>query len=163
VNKEQLFELWNKKYFRWSVIGMLSGLSLIFIGSFMNSSNDTTDTVTDTQAYYSVRFYTESLEERIESLCCQVDGVKEAHVLLTLEGGSEYVYAENVSGTTRELFSLDCDGDERAVLLQEIYPKIRGVAVVCTRGNDTSIKLTITQLLCAALGIPSSSVQVAGT
>ena len=114
MNKEKLRSLWKSKSFRWAAVCLGFGLFLVSIGTAMNNDRASSDSASETQAYYSVRFYTESLEERIETLCCQVAGVKEAHVLLTLEGGSEYVYAENISGATKELFSLDKEGDERA-------------------------------------------------
>ena len=110
-----------------------------------------------------IEFYTETLEKRIEELCCQMQGIEEAYVLLTLDGGSEFVYAENESSSARDYVILQGTNAEEAVLVQEIYPRIRGVAVVCTRGNDSAVQLNVTELLAAALGIPTSSIRVAGT
>jgi len=98
----------------------------------------------------SLRFYTELLEERVAALCREVGGVREAHVLLTLEGGVEYVYAEAARSA------------ETPLLLQQISPQIRGVAVVCTHGGDSAVQRTITELLSAALGVPASRIRVAG-
>ena len=109
----------------------------------------------------SVRFYTEELEKRISALCRQVHGVNEVHVLLTLDGASEYVYAEN--GGTKEYVIIEQPDGGSPVLIQEIYPRIRGVAVVCSRGEDSEIQRTITELLSAALGIGASRIRVAGT
>lgn len=103
------------------------------------------------------------MEERIESLCCQISGVKEAHVLLTMDGSSEYIYAENEADAARDYVIIEGDGSDSPVHIQEIYPKIRGVAVVCTKGGDSEMQRTITELLSAALGIPSSRIRVAGT
>jgi stage III sporulation protein AG len=91
------------------------------------------------------------MEERIETLCEELSGVREAHVLLTLESGVEYVYADGGAWDR-----------ESPLLLQEISPQIRGVAVICTGGDDSAVRLTITELLSAALGIPSSRIRVAG-
>ena len=115
------------------------------------------------ESYYSVRFYTEEMESRIADLCRQVHGVNEVHVLLTMEGSSEYVYAENASGSARDYVILQKGDGSEPVQVHEIYPKIRGVAVVCTRGGDSEMQRTITELLSAALGIAASRICVAGT
>ncbi|MCD8055993.1 MAG: hypothetical protein LUE25_04675 [Clostridiales bacterium] len=39
---------------------------------------------------------------------------------------------------------------------------VNGVAVVCTGGNEISIKKTLTELISRALGIPISKISVAG-
>lgn len=39
---------------------------------------------------------------------------------------------------------------------------VRGAAVVCTGGDDAAIRLTLTELLCALFGVPSSNVSVVG-
>ncbi len=142
-------------------------LALAAIGAFLliaggGTFNERAE-VTDEDTSYSVRYYTEEMEARIEDLCRQVKGVSEVHVLLTLEGTSEYVYAENTSGSARDYVIIEKDGGGEPVKIQEIYPKIRGVAVVCTRGGDSEMQRTITELLSAALGIPSSRIRVAGT
>lgn len=143
------------------LIGMVGLLLLIFGGKLEGAGKE--KDVEDTAAYFSVRFYTQDLEDRIEALCRQVHGVGEVHVLLTLEGGSEYIYAENISGAAQNYLLAADDSGESPILVQEIYPQIRGIAVVCSHGNDSSVRLTITELLSAAFGIPSSRIFVAGT
>ncbi len=152
---------WDKKYVPIIALALL-GLILLIGGGAMgsrkpDSGND------DIDAYFSVRFYTENLEKRIEELCRQIHGIGEVHVLVTLEGGCEYVYAENMAGSSRS-YIMRADGEgESPVFVQEIYPRIRGIAVVCTKGEDSAVRLAVTQLLSAAFDIPSSRIYVAGT
>lgn len=113
--------------------------------------------------YSSVRTYTEELESRIVRLCEQVDGVTEAHVLLSLDGGTEQVYAENTAGASVDYVIIEGKEGEGALLVREIYPRIRGVAVVCTRGGDSETQRIVTELLSAALGISTSRICVAGS
>ena len=122
----------------------------------------------DSESYYRVSFYTENLEKRIKELCRSCDGVGDVHVLLTLDSGSEYVYASDVEqkqdgdggSVTREyLLVSTSDGDE-PVKVTEIYPKIRGVAVVCSGGDRADVREKITSLLSAALGIPTNRIRV---
>ena len=106
-----------------------------------------------------VSFYTEYLEERIMRLCTAVEGIDRASVFLTLECSSEYVYSED--GASDFLILSGADGEE-AVLLQEIYPKVRGVAVVCTGGDLPRVRETLTELLAAALDLPTHRIRIAG-
>ena len=148
-----------KKTVMFLALAAIGTLLLIVGGGTFKDSAEAADAETS----YSVRYYTEEMEARIEELCRQVKGVSEVHVLLTLEGTSEYVYAENTSGSARDYVIIEKDGGGEPVKIQEIYPEIRGVAVVCTRGGDSEMQRTITELLSAALGIPSSRIRVAGT
>ena len=139
-----------------------AGLLLFLLGGTLFGGGEGKEQGAEDVAHDSIRFYTEELEKRIEAICLEVHGVKEAHVLLTLEGGSEYVYSANTSAARSTLFTAGKSG-ESPVLVQEICPKIRGVAIVCTRGDDSAVQLTITELLSAALGISAANIRVAGT
>lgn len=100
-----------------------------------------------------------------------ISGVEEAEVLLTLDCSTEYVYAQNEQrNKTDSAENISADylilnqGDRSdAVLLMEIYPKIRGIAIVCTGGNEVVVQKTIIDLLSAALGISSNRIKVAGS
>lgn len=153
--------IWDKKYV--PIIGAaLLGLILLVCGGITGGEKKPTEE-NETDSYFSVRFYTEDLEERIEELCRQIHGIGEVHVLVTLEGGCEYVYAENMAGGSHS-YLLASDGEgEDPVFVQQIYPRIRGVAVVCTKGDDSAVRLAVTQLLSAAFDIPTSRIYVAGT
>ena len=102
-------------------------------------------------------FYTEYLEERIRKLCVSVSGVEEAEVFLTIDCSSEYVYGEG-----GDYLILSGSEGEKAVLLCEIYPKVRGIAVVCTGGDQPRIREVLVSLLSAALDLSSSKIEIAG-
>lgn len=141
------------------VIGLaVLGIILILFGSRSSISSDNSDP--DIRKYTDVGFYTGYLEERISELCRSIAGVQDAVVFLTLDCSSEYVYAnEKVSDY---LILSDKEG-EQAVMLCEIYPQVRGVAVVCTGGDLPRIRETVTELLAASLGLPSNKIKVAGS
>lgn len=164
----KLDSVWNilakMKGIRWILAVAAVGLLLLFVGTSLDTgAKQSAQSAADTEGYDFIRFYTESLEKRIEALCREVHGVNEAHVLLTLEGGSEYVYAANTSSSSHSYTILQQQQGETPVLVQEICPKIRGVAVVCTHGDDSAVRLAITELLSAALGISSANIRVAGS
>ncbi len=113
---------------------------------------------------YSVSYYTSELEGRIEKLCLAVDGISHAEVLLTLDCSSEYVYAkdENASTSASEYVIISGGDGEEAVPVSEIYPRIRGVAVVCTGGDSAAVQKKLTELLSAALGISANKIKIVG-
>lgn len=111
------------------------------------------------ESYGDVGFYTEYLEERITSLCDSVEGVENTAVFLTLDCSSEYIYSQN---SASDFLILSGTEGEEAVLLQEIYPKVRGIAVVCTGGDLPRIRETLTELLTAALDLPAHRIRIAG-
>ncbi|MBR2848387.1 MAG: hypothetical protein IKB87_02910 [Clostridia bacterium] len=143
------------------VILAVAGMMLIISGN--HTGNTKPIESTEVKSNESIYFYTEELEKRIATLCKEIKGVSEAHVLITLDGGSEFVYAEDIAGAAREYVIIEGKEEGGPILIQEIYPEIRGVAVVCTRGNDSEMQRIITELLSAALGISSSRIRVAGT
>lgn len=147
----------------WMALLAVAGIFLILLGGQVGQQRGSVEKTTETDLYNSARSYTQELEKRIAALCEQIDGVTKAHVLLSLDGSAEQVYAENTSGTSVDYVIIEGKDGDSAVLLQEIYPQIRGVAVVCTKGNDSEIQRTVTELLAAALGISTSRIRVAGT
>ena len=141
-----------------TILGMGIGILLLIIGA-VNTGESKTD-----KTEYTIRYYTEELEERIRELCTSINGVSEATVLLTLENGTEYVYAQNKESDGRawDYVIVSSKEGEEAVLVTEIFPQIRGVAVVCTGGNTALVQQTIVNLLSASLGVPSTRIHVAG-
>ena len=136
------------------VVLAAAGLLLIIIGGTIGKTKAKTE-----EPYTDVGYYTSYLEGRIEELCKTVDGISEASVLLTLDSSTEYVYGTD--GGADFIIISDSAG-EHAVKLCEIYPKIRGVAVVCTGGDTPQVKETVVKLLSASLGLPTSRIEVAG-
>lgn len=130
------------------------GALMICVGGFISFDEKPAEEYTD------LGFYTDYLEKRIKELCVSVEGITDATVFLTLDCSSEYLYQEN--GASDFLIISGRNGEE-AVKLCEIYPKVRGIAVVCTGGDIPRIKETVTELLSAALGLPYNKIKVAGS
>jgi len=105
----------------------------------------------------------DELEEKVESLCLSVSGVKRAEVLLTLDTSEEYVMAKDVERNGEYQKSVTVSPDGGGIELCVISPRVRGVAVVCTGGDRAAVKAKIVSLVSSALGIDSSKISVAGT
>ncbi|MBR5447809.1 MAG: hypothetical protein IKV40_05230 [Clostridia bacterium] len=144
------------------ICALLGVILLVFTGG---ADTDTSDNA----EYASVISYTEKLEDRVKTLCLAVDGVDEVSVLLTMESGSEFVYADNIKedvngqdsrSYTSDYLIIEKDDGTAPVVTCEIYPRIRGVAVVCNGGDKPALQKKLTELISAALGISSGRIRI---
>lgn len=131
------------------------GIILLFIP--VNNKAATTD-----EDAKNISFYTEELENKITALLLRVEGINEASVLITLENTGQQILAENTSTSSREYVIINNGEADEGIKITDIYPEVRGVAVVCTNGNDAAVKEKITSLLASALGIPTNRITVVG-
>lgn len=110
-----------------------------------------------------LKLLSEQLENRVEEMCERVKGVDNVYVMLTLDTSEEYVYAQNTENTDSlvksQLVLSEAGGVERYI----VYPKVRGVAVVCDGGDKGTIQKILSELISSALSIPVSSITIAGT
>ncbi len=152
------------------IIGVAVGIALLILGALSGGSEGSA--APDSSSYSSpdVTLYTDMLEEKIKKLCESVAGVEKATVLLTLDRGSELIYAQNGSenisdssySSATDYLLINRGDNDTPLQLCEIYPKIRGVAVVCTGGDRATVAKTVTELISAALGISTNKIMVAG-
>ena len=169
----------NDKFRKIIIIFGLVGIILIFISSFFKGEEKSTMTI-ETKA--SPQQYSDKLEQSLESIVSSIKGAGKSKVLVTLENTAETVYAteekknkeasEDKSNgeTTRKKESDDCerkyitikdsDGSERALAVTELQPKIKGVIVVCSGGDDPLVQQRIISAITTALNITSNRVCV---
>lgn len=180
MNKE-FFEKWLKKpgANRWLIGLGLAGMLLIALSSVLPKKEQNKSV--QTSATLSSYEYCEWLEEKIARTVNEITGKKGAKVLVTLETGVEYIYATeqkkdnsntgqsdggkfSESGSTAETYITvtDGDGNEEAVVLTELTPKIRGVSVVCSGGQKAEIVNAIVEALSTALNISAEDISVVG-
>ncbi len=134
---------------KWSLLllGVL-GLALLLFGGTAGTGEKNTAPEEDAGEAYRV-----AMEEELTALCRQVRGAGEVSVFLTLESGVRYVYAEGKNGVS---FS-----GGQGLLLRTDPPKIGGVSVVCSGGDDPAVRETLTAMLSATLGIGSNRIFIA--
>ena len=126
--------------------------------------------------------YITQLEERLQSLISEIEGVGRNRVMVTLESGVEYVYAQEqrrstdtthsvsgeipVGGRTQEsveqrFILVDTEfGRREALVLTRIPPRVQGVIIVCEGANDPVVEQKLISVITTALGIPSTRVSV---
>ncbi len=125
--------------------------------------------------------YVETLETKLTRLVEHISGAGKCHVMVTLEQGTQYVYASESKKTLDESQSHDGDSlsklqqkddrESRIVVLEENgvsrplvetsrEPKVQGVVVVCEGGSSSIVEQRITEVLTTVLGIGSDRVCV---
>ena len=89
-------------------------------------------------------------------------------IMITLENTKESVYAtdfENKSDDTSvnqkdEYVIYSSDNGETPVLIMEYFPKVQGVTVVCSGGNNVAVKEKVIEAVTSLFSIPANRVSV---
>lgn len=154
------------------------GIVLIFLSSLFSSDSGKKDT--EIQASnYDAQQYCDMLESDIKSIVTGITGDKNPTVVITLESGVRYCYADadeidtsSSSGGSTDQSSESkkqsyitvktADGGEQALKVTEIMPQIRGVAVICLDGSNEQIAQKIEKAVTAALNITAKRVYISG-
>ena len=155
------------------IIGIL-GLLLIAVSEFIpsgekNEKKEVSTYLADTSYTHSFKKET---ERELKEIISKIDGVGEVSLMLTLDGTTEYVYAEDVDTETDEnsdsrsnkyknkVIIVDSDGWETALVKKIIEPKVKGVIIVCSGGGNIEIKERVIKAVSSALNISSNNICV---
>ena len=144
----------NKKSIIILIILTVVGVLLILLGNTYKKDSETVYEKMDSKSY------TGELEKKLESFLLNIDGINKADVIITLDNSSEQVYAQNQ--TTYDFLTINTGNGESPVYITEIYPIVRGVAISCTNGNSDEVKMKITKLISAYLGISANRIEIVG-
>ena len=153
-----------------AVVAILLGALLLICGNTRFWEQEDNKKPSDSPANGTVTRTTEEyradLEARMEAICSRVSGVGSVDVIVTLEGGYEYVYATDkmvtVGGESTSYITVGSGDSENLVYITERAPAIVGIGVVCTGGMDATVRREVTALLTAAFGVGSHQVYVTG-
>ena len=110
-----------------------------------------------------------ALEQRITTLLRQVEGVGACRVMVTLESGSQAVYAADTvaavgaDGSTslsENYLTVDTDQGPVGLLLTQLQPTVKGVVVVCDGGGNSAVQERVIQVVSTAFHISERRVCV---
>ncbi len=163
------------------------GMLLILLSNFQDdtaSEEENADEEISSQTIYSEEDYKTSLETQLTQIISQISGAGEVSVMITLDCTAEDVYAadksldgqaqesaeDSAASSTQQEYSEDStyvivedeDGNEHTVLLKQIMPKVSGVLVVCSGGDDSVVKEKVTNAVSSVLGVSRGKVYVTG-
>ena len=143
----------------------VAGILLIFLSSLLpkaDGKKETADSADITERYC------QELEEKVSRLVKGITGSKRVSVVITLDSGKQYVYADEGrhsqsdsgdSGEQSYTIIRSSDGEENGLLVTEYQPIVRGVAIVCSSlGVQKSD--AVSAAVCAALDISERKVYV---
>lgn len=114
---------------------LLLGVFLLIFASGGTEKNQ------EAKAETSLSEYGAALEERLLSLCSEVEGVGAVRVMVTFESGEEALY-------------------QGSLQIGSAPPRVMGVAVLCTGGGDSAVRAALTEMLGALLGIGTHRISV---
>ncbi len=157
------------------IIG-IAGILLIFLSSIMGNKTEKSKTIS---TEITAEEYREQLEADIKKIVKHITGSRQVEVIVTLESGIRYKYADISEGATTDKTENDAistssehkegyitvktaDGGEEALLVTRQMPEVRGVAIVCAGGDDPYVAQKIENTVTAALNITTHRVHIAG-
>ena len=159
----------NKKLALIVVAGFMI-IAFIFISeldfNFADSNeNETVDKLSTTE-------YCAYLEEKVTEIIECIDGAGKAKVMITLSETTVYIYATNDKNTRKnndasddstaqnDYVIIERDNNDTGLLIKTIEPKVRGVAIVCEGGNNSTVQNQIYSAISAVLNISTSRISI---
>lgn len=154
----------DKKSFFTVVVG-IAGMVLILLSELPLFSEEMKKSEDGANTYIN-----HSLEEQTEKLVSEISGAGKVSVMLTYESSEEKVWAKDKdtrrkpgeeSDESEKHIIIDAADGETGLAVKVVYPRVRGVAVVCTGGDDPIVRGEIKALLSALFDIGSNRISIA--
>lgn len=157
----------DRKTFVVACIGVI--VILIIMASELiphNNKNDEISTECLTTDYCS------SLENKVEEIISLIDGAGKTRVMITLSETTEYIYAKNESNQNKssdntintdnekDYVIIEQNNEDAGLLIKTIEPKIRGVAIVCEGGDNTTVQQDIYSTVSAVLNVSTARISI---
>lgn len=109
-----------------------------------------------------------ALEKKLEEILSSMRGAGKVRVMLTLDRTKEQIIASNEKNTGGEKSvssesrpaTVQSGNREEAIVLSEIFPRIRGVIVIAEGATDIGVRQSISAAVSTVLGIEEKNVEV---
>ena len=164
----------NDNYRKIAVVVGILGIALIFLSSFLSGDPKTeTEATAAEEENATVEDYAKELEAKLSAIVDTITGQSGAQVMVTMERSSELVYATEEKKSTQSsgeersddtetsyIIVKKADGSQEALAVTRLEPTVKGVGVVCPRGDETLIQQSIIDALTTVLNISSARVCV---
>lgn len=103
-------------------------------------------------------------EERLENILSKINGAGKVEVMITYYGSSQtsiaYETKSEVEEESRQTDKRAVMSGNSPVVIQELYPKVKGVIVVAQGAGDIGVKHALREAVTAAMGVGASDVCV---
>ena len=161
-----------------------AAIALLFLSDFFpggGAQNASAEPAVYSASEADYEEYTANLENRLTELISSVDGAGSTKVMVTLECGTEYVYASRQKSTSAVSEDTNPDGrvsrdekrsgeeslvlvnvgrGEEPLILKQLTPTVAGVVVLCSGADDVNVRQQIINVVKTALGTSSNRVCV---
>ena len=181
--KEQVKKILEKRKMtgkEMTIVLILIGIifAVLTIPTKKNSEEEPLPVLQDESIQTSREAYEEQLEERLETILSQIEGVGQVEVMITMESSTKEVIEKDFateqnyneaggsvqgdSSIKKEETTVYADTDEGNIpyVVQEIYPQVEGVLVVAEGGDDSCVNLAITDAIQALFGIDVHKIKI---
>ncbi len=171
--KDKLSLLWQKIknikhieiYIALILAVIIGGVYFIKISKNDSHAKDTTTNDTNITNFSSSQEYATFLENKLENVLKEIQGAKDVDVMLTIEKGFEYVYlTEEETRTTSNGTQITSTNvvliDGKPVIVQEVYPTVKGMLVLVKGANDVSTRLNIISAIQTVIDIDASKINI---
>ena len=167
---KKLDEIKNNKKLSLIVIAGFLVIALIFISELDLKENEQEKIeITDEMSTAEYCIY---LEDKVTEIIESIDGAGKTKVMITLSETTEYIYATNDRDTRKcddtnndstnenDYVIIEKDNNDTGLLIKTIEPKVRGIAVVCEGGNNSTVQSQIYSAVSAVLNISTSRISI---
>lgn len=170
-----------KKQAKLLLLVLMIGLILIILSSFntKDENNNETNVENISSGDFSTFDEEARLEEKLEGVLVNIEGVGNVSVSVTLASGSRTEYAVNASTTVNETEENNSDGsiknttqttssndivfegnNESPVVVQKTRAEVQGVLIVAEGGDNSNVCSQIVTAVSALLDIPVHKITV---
>lgn len=162
------------------IIAGVIGMACIALSSLLPSGQSKPKESATSVSSLSSEEYALHLEQRLERMIKGIQGAGNCKVLVTIEQGTEYIYATEDKNSTQvdetsevEKHSTESKASdeqtyimvstkqgEHPLLLTELTPRVKGVVAVCDGGGNPDVVQRVKQALVTALSIREDQICV---
>lgn len=166
--REKAPELLRK--YKYVLVVILAGMVLLLWPAGEDKPKETPPSTVVTKAGEE-DFSVSALEEKLGQTLSKVRGAGEVSVMLTVQGGSRRVLAQNEKSartadggsetqSTTVVVSGASGAGEGPVLVQQLYPKFQGALVVCSDGKNAGVRLKLMEAVSALTGLGADKITI---
>ena len=109
--------------------------------------------------------YVDYLENKLENVITSLQGVGNTEIVITLEKGFQYIYqTEEEVRTTSNGTSVSTTNvvlvDGQPLVLEEIYPLIKGIVVIAEGSSNVAVKMDIISVIQTVIDIDTAKIKI---
>ena len=152
---------------------LTAGIAAIAVIMMSGVFTTNKETVQNYAQQYDIEEYRANLESRLADIISHIDGAGDTGVMITIDSGKEYIYAQNMSvdessdsdsakhSQENKYYTVKSQTNgEEPILIRESEPRVRGVIVVCEGAGNSAVRETIKTAVASIFNIAENKISV---